>query len=303
MMLDEVMQGLTIQASGCYVDATFGGGGHARALLSALGPSGRLLLIDKDPAAVARALSEFSGDPRVSVHHGSFARLGEFVDALGLHGQIAGVLFDLGMSSIQLDDPSRGFSFSRPGPLDMRMDTSSGPTASQWLQDASELEISRVLRDYGEERYARRIARAVVARRSEAPLADTNTLVELVRGATPRREQHKHFATRTFQALRIAVNRELEDLVAGLDQAHAVLAPDGRLVVLSFHSLEDRIVKRFMRLHAGRFEGAEAIPTLALVRGPKKAGQAELASNPRARSAILRVAQRRPSTQPVPAHA
>ncbi len=300
------MQGLAIQTSGCYVDGTYGGGGHARALLAALGPDGRLMAIDKDPAACARAQAEFAHDARVSVHHGSFARLAEFVDALGLRGQIAGVLFDLGMSSIQLDDAGRGFSFMRSGPLDMRMDTSRGPTATQWLQDAGEAQIEQVLREFGEERYARRIAAAVVARRAQAPIATTDDLVQVGRGAMPRREQHKHFATRTFQALRIAVNHELDDLAAGLEQARAVLAPGGRLVVLSFHSLEDRPVKRYMRLHAGRFEGAHEPPTLRLVRTPKKAGAAELASNPRARSAILRVAERLPDACPpdtVPAHA
>lgn len=301
VMLDEVMRGLAIQASGCYVDGTYGGGGHARALLTALGPHGRLLAIDKDPAAVARARAEFAGDARVSVHHGSFARLGEFVDAHGLRGQIAGVMLDLGMSSIQLDDPGRGFSFMRSGPLDMRMDTSREPTAAQWLQDAAEAQIEQVLREFGQERYARRIAAAVVARRAQVPIATTDDLVHIVRGAMPRREQHKHFATRTFQALRIVVNHEIEDLATGLDQALSVLAPGGRLVVLSFHSLEDRSVKQFMRLHAGRFEGAHGAPVLRLVRGPKKAGAAELAVNPRARSAILRVAERLPDA--VPAHA
>lgn len=294
VMLDEVMQALAIQTSGCYVDGTFGGGGHARALLAALGPQGRLLAIDKDPAAVARAQAEFDADPRVTVRHGSFAQLARFVDELGLRGQIAGVLLDLGMSSIQLDDASRGFSFMRSGPLDMRMDTSRGPTAAQWLQDAGQAHIEQVLRDFGEERYARRIAAAVVARRTDAPINTTDELVDLVRRAVPRRDRHKHPATRTFQALRIAVNRELDDLTAGLEQALAVLAPGGRLVVLSFHSLEDRPVKQFMRLHAGRFEGAHEPPRLRLVRAPKKAGAAELAVNPRARSAILRAAERLP---------
>ena len=303
VMLDEVMQGLAIQASGCYVDGTYGGGGHTRALLAALGPHGRLLAIDKDPAAVARAQAEFGADPRFTVRHGSFAQLGEFVDELGLRGRIAGVLLDLGMSSIQLDDAARGFSFMRAGPLDMRMDTSHGSTAAQWLQDASEARIAEVLREFGEERYARRIAAAIVARRAQAPITTTDELVEVVRQAMPRREQHKHFATRTFQALRIVVNHELDDLAAGLEQALAVLAPGGRLVVLSFHSLEDRPVKQFMRQHAGRFEGASAPPTLRLVRAPKKAGPAELAVNPRARSAILRVAERLTDAQPVASHA
>jgi 16S rRNA (cytosine1402-N4)-methyltransferase len=301
VMLDEVMQGLAIQASGCYVDGTYGGGGHTRALLAALGPHGRLLAIDKDPAAVARAQAEFGADPRFTVRHGSFARLGEFVDELGLRGRITGVLLDLGMSSIQLDDAARGFSFMRAGPLDMRMDTSHGPTAAQWLAEASEARIAEVLREFGEERYARRIATAIVARRAQAPITTTDELVEVVRQAMPRREQHKHFATRTFQALRIVVNHELDDLATGLEQALAVLAPGGRLVVLSFHSLEDRPVKQFMRQHAGRFEGASAPPTLRLVRAPKKAGPAELAVNPRARSAILRVAERLADAEP--AHA
>ncbi|HEY0676395.1 MAG TPA: 16S rRNA (cytosine(1402)-N(4))-methyltransferase RsmH, partial [Immundisolibacter sp.] len=186
VMLDEVMQGLAIQTSGCYVDGTYGGGGHARALLAALGPRGRLLAIDKDPAAAQRARTEFAGDARVSVHHGSFARLGEFVDAHGLRGQIAGVLLDLGMSSIQLDDAGRGFSFMRAGPLDMRMDTSREPTAAQWLQDADQAQIEQVLREFGEERYARRIAAALVARRAQAPIATTDDLVDVVRAAMPR---------------------------------------------------------------------------------------------------------------------
>ena len=301
VMLDEVMQGLAIHSSGCYVDGTYGGGGHTRALLAALGPDGRLLAIDKDPAAVVRARAEFGADSRVAVRHGSFSRIGEFVDELGLRGRVAGVLLDLGMSSIQLDDAARGFSFMRAGPLDMRMDTSRGPTAAEWLQDASESRIADVLYEFGEERYARRIAAAIVARRAQAPIATTDELVELVRGATPRREQHKHPATRTFQALRMAVNQELDDLAAGLEQALSVLAPGGRLVVLSFHSLEDRPVKQFMRHHAGRYEGATGRPTLRLVRAPKKADDAELAVNPRARSAILRVAERLPDAEPADA--
>jgi len=285
--VDALLGGAGPSPGGTWVDATFGRGGHSRLLLHRLGPQGRLVAFDKDPEAIAEATR--ITDARFSIRHEGFRHLAELPAA-----SAAGVLMDLGVSSPQIDSPERGFSFRFDGPLDMRMDTSRGDTAAQWLQDASEARIAEVLREFGEERYARRIAAAIVAQRAQGPIDTTNALVELVRGAMPRREQHKHFATRTFQALRMVVNHELDDLAQGLAQALAVLAPGGRLVVLSFHSLEDRPVKQFLRHHAGRYEGATERPTLRLVRAPKKAGAAELAVNPRARSAILRVAERLP---------
>jgi 16S rRNA (cytosine1402-N4)-methyltransferase len=297
-MFAQVMDGLRVVEQGTYLDGTFGRGGHARGVLERLGPGGRLLVMDKDPEAIAHAQQALGGDPRVAIRQGSFAALAQWdATAAGLDG----VLFDLGVSSPQLDVGARGFSFMQDGPLDMRMDPSAGESAAEFLQRAGEREIADVLWTYGEERMSRRIARAIVARRATATIATTAQLAELVAGAIGRRDPHKHPATRTFQALRIFINRELEDLEAGLAAAHDRLRAGGRLAVISFHSLEDRIVKRFItgraRPPAGNRRLPEAVafsPSLREVGGAQQAAEAETRDNPRARSAVLRVAERLP---------
>ena len=296
VLLEEVLAGLAVRPDGSYVDGTYGRGGHARALLARLGEAGRLVVVDRDPDAIANAREELGGDARVRIHHAAFDRLAEFVGT----GSVDGVLFDLGVSSPQLDDPQRGFSFLRDGPLDMRMDPTAGAAAADFIATAAEQEIAAVIRNYGEDRLARRIARAIVVARNAAPVATTGRLAAIIAAAVPARarEPGRHPATRTFQALRIHVNRELELLERGLDAALAVLAAGGRLAVLSFHSLEDRRVKRFMRRHAAgdpMWRGLPnmplaAQPLLALVGKVQHAGDAEVAANPRARSAVLRVA-------------
>lgn len=305
VMFAQVMDGLRMNEAGphrdgTYLDGTYGRGGHARGVLEALGPRGRLLLMDKDPEAIAHAREHLGGDPRVAIRHGSFSELAAW-DATD--GGLDGVLFDLGVSSPQLDRAERGFSFQHEGPLDMRMDPTSGESAADWLARAEEREIAHVLWTCGEERMSRRIARAVVARRADAPLRTTAELADLVASVIGRRgggkERHKHPATRTFQALRIHVNRELDDLERGLEAAHARLKPGGRLAVISFHSLEDRIVKRFVaaraRPPAGNRRLPEATgftPSLKDIGGATQASDAETAGNVRARSAVLRVAER-----------
>ncbi|MGN6113507.1 MAG: 16S rRNA (cytosine(1402)-N(4))-methyltransferase RsmH [Luteimonas sp.] len=299
VLYDEVMEGLAVKAEGTYLDGTFGRGGHARGVLAELGPGGRLLLMDKDPEAIASAEREFGGDPRVAIFRGSFADLGRWdATAAGLDG----VLLDLGVSSPQLDVAERGFSFAKDGPLDMRMDPERGESAAQWLARAEEKEIADVLWTLGEERMSRRIARAIVATRAQKPLERTAQLADLVASVVPRGKDRSHPATRSFQAIRIHVNRELGDLEDGLDAAFSRLKPGGRLAVISFHSLEDRIVKRFMAARAKappanrRFPETQAfVPTLRLVCDARKAGERELAANPRARSAVLRVAERIPA--------
>jgi 16S rRNA (cytosine1402-N4)-methyltransferase len=296
VMFGQVMDGLRVRGDGTYLDGTFGRGGHARGVLQRLGDGGRLLLMDKDPEAIRTAEREFGADPRVAIRRGSFAALGDW-DAV--RAGLDGVLFDLGVSSPQLDVAERGFSFGKDGPLDMRMDPDSGESAAQWLARADEREIADVLWLYGEEKQSRRIARAIVARRAAAPLTRTAELAELIAATVPRGAQKIHPATRSFQAIRIFINRELDDLERGLDAALAALRPGGRLVVISFHSLEDRIVKRFI---AGRAKAPPAnrrlpveiafVPTLKIVADAQKADEAELAANPRARSAVLRVAEK-----------
>lgn len=298
VMFAQVMEGLRVRADGRYLDGTFGRGGHARGVLDRLGPEGRLLVMDKDPEAMAQAQRLMTGDPRVSARRGSFAALADWdATAAGLDG----VLLDLGVSSPQLDRAERGFSFQTDGPLDMRMDPESGESVADWLAHADETEIADVLWRHGEERMSRRIARAIVARRAEAPLQRTSELAALIEACIGRREPGKHPATRSFQALRIHINRELEDLEAGLAAAHARLRPGGRLVVISFHSLEDRTVKRFIAQRARPAPGnrrlpalPSAAPTLREIGAASKADSAELARNPRARSAVLRVAERLP---------
>lgn len=296
VMYAQVLDGLRVVGDGTYLDGTFGRGGHARGVLERLGPEGRLLVMDKDPDAIAVAEREFGADPRVSIFHGSFAQLAQWdATAAGLDG----VLLDLGVSSPQLDVAERGFSFGKDGPLDMRMDPTSGESAADWLARASEKEIADVLWTFGEERQSRRIARAIVARRTQTPLTRTAQLADLIASVVPRGDQKIHPATRSFQAIRIFVNRELGDLEDGLDAALSRLKPGGRLAVISFHSLEDRIVKQFIARHAKAPAGnrrmpveAEFTPVLRDVSGAVKAGDAELAANPRARSAVLRVAEK-----------
>lgn len=300
VLLEESLAALAIRPDGFYLDGTFGRGGHARALLARLGSAGRLLVLDRDPEAVAVAQSLAAEDPRLSVEQAPFSRLGEVARRRGLLGSIDGLLLDIGVSSPQLDQPGRGFSFIAEGPLDMRMDNRGGETAAQWLARAQEAEIVQVLRDYGEERFAGRIARALVRARTEAPILTTTQLARLVAAACPTREPGKHPATRTFQALRIQVNRELDELSAALAAVRDLLTIGGRLVVISFHSLEDRIVKRFMRDQARGPQYPRGVPVLASeaqgwLRPLGKAVQAsaaEVAANPRARSAVMRVAER-----------
>ena len=278
-------------AAGTYIDATFGRGGHSRLLLSRLSPQGRLIAFDKDPAAIAEAQS--IADPRFSIRHQGFRHLGELPPA-----SAAGVLMDLGVSSPQIDDPKRGFSFRFDGPLDMRMDTTRGQSVAQWLATAETREIAEVIRDYGEERFAGPIAKAIVARRQErGPISTTGELAQLVADTVKTREPGQNPATRTFQALRIFINAELEELQEALAASLDVLQPGGRLVVISFHSLEDRIVKQFIAQHAREvydrrapFAAPKPMKLRALDR--IKPGAAEVAANPRARSAIMRVALR-----------
>ena len=291
----QVMEGLQVVGNGRYLDGTFGRGGHARGVLGQLGPGGRLLLMDKDPEAIAEAGRGFAADARVAVRHASFATLGQWDEAHDLDG----ILFDLGVSSPQLDVAARGFSFGKDGPLDMRMDPESGESAAQWLARADEREIADVLWTYGEEKLSRRIARAIVARRAEQPLTRTAQLAELIASVMPRGKDKIHPATRSFQAIRIHINRELADLETGLDAALSALKPGGRLAVISFHSLEDRIVKQFIARHAKAPptnrrlpEPASFVPVLRAVGGAVKADEAELSVNPRARSAVLRVAEK-----------
>lgn len=299
-MLEEVVEALQLKAGGNYVDATFGRGGHAAAILQQLGAGGRLIAIDKDPQAVAAARTQFADDKRFAIHHGSFAELGKVVHELNLEGQIDGILLDLGVSSPQLDDAARGFSFMRDGPLDMRMNTARGQSAAAWLAVADEGEIARVLRDLGEEKFAKRIARAIIHARQETQIDTTRQLSAVISAAIPTRERDKHPATRSFQAIRIHINQELEDLHACLGQVVDVLRVGGRLVVISFHSLEDRIVKNFMRKEARGDDFPEDFPVTADQLNPRlrlvgkavRAGEAEVDANPRARSAVLRVAEK-----------
>ncbi len=300
VLLDEALDGLNIRADGYYIDATFGRGGHTGMILQRLGPEGRLLAIDKDPDAIQTAYDQFKAEQRFSIEQGSFAMLEELAQQRGWLGKVSGILLDLGVSSPQLDDASRGFSFRQDGPLDMRMDPGGGPSAAQWLATADEKEIARVLWEYGEERFSRRIARNIVAARTRAPLNTTAQLARLVAESVPHREPGKDPATRSFQAIRIHLNQELDDLREVLPQVLQVLAPGGRLVVISFHSLEDRIVKRFMREQARGDEfppdlpvtQAQLRPGMRVIGKARRAGAAERAGNPRSRSAVLRVAER-----------
>ncbi len=296
----EVLDGLAVRPDGIYADLTFGRGGHAQMILDRLAENGRLLVMDRDPAALAVARSMAADDARVTVLEGAFSTLADQLGSLGLPGRLDGCLLDVGVSSPQLDDAARGFSFRQQGPLDMRMDPQSGQSAADWLAVAPESEIVRILFEYGEERYARRIARAICLAREEAPILTTRQLAELIARAKPRHEKGKDPATRSFQAIRIHVNQELDELRHCLDGVLEWLAPGGRLVVISFHSLEDRIVKRFIRQQMRGPELPAGLPVRETAWRPRlrslgraqRAGRGEVALNPRARSAVLRVAER-----------
>jgi 16S rRNA (cytosine1402-N4)-methyltransferase len=299
VLLEEVLAALAIRADGNYLDATFGRGGHTGAILSRLNERGCVVALDRDPAAIASGQEQFGRESRLTLIHRPFAEVGVAVRELQM--QFDGVLFDLGVSSPQLDDASRGFSFMQAGPLDMRMDNSSGMTAAAWLSKVSERELQQVISEYGEERFARRIAAAIVAYRQTQPLTTTAELAQVVSAAVPTREPGKHPATRTFQAIRIAVNAELEQIDQALAQVIDLLKPGGRLCVISFHSLEDQRVKQFMQRESQddpMYAGLPSIPADRCAR-LKRVGKAihssdaEIKRNPRARSAILRVAEKR----------
>lgn len=299
VLLNETLQGLKIRSDGMYIDCTFGRGGHSRAILEQLGENGRLLAFDRDPEAIAAVDEQLLDDPRFTLMHGSYTMLEETVKRMKLIKKIDGVFLDLGVSSPQLDDASRGFSFLRDGDLDMRMDNSHGMTAAEWLNQAPVEEIANVLYEYGDERYSRRIARVIVEQRDEMLITRTMQLAHLVASAIPRKEKDKHPATRTFQAIRIFINRELEELETVLTQAMNVLAANGRLLVISFHSLEDRLVKRFMRDQSRGVDIPREIPVthdvfkqkLTIIGKPVRCQPGEIKNNPRARSAVLRIAE------------
>ncbi|KFG97090.1 16S rRNA methyltransferase [Burkholderia paludis] len=301
VLLDEAVESLVMRPDGVYVDGTFGRGGHSRAVLARLAPAGRLIAFDKDPRAIETA--EGIADARFSIVHDSFASMRDALAARGVE-KVSGVLLDLGVSSPQVDDPARGFSFRADGPLDMRMDPTRGESAAEWLARASVQELTEVIRDYGEERFAFQIAKALVARRAESdrlgPLDTTGELAQIVGHVVKTREKGKDPATRTFQAIRIHVNQELADLQVVLDAALSLLEQGGRLVVISFHSLEDRIVKRFMQAHASAPAVDRRLPIRAVdlpspplkIIGRHFPSEAEVAANPRARSAVMRIAER-----------
>ncbi len=300
VLRDQVLDVLQIKQDGLYVDGTFGRGGHAAAILERLRADGRLLAFDKDPAALAYAAAHFDREPRLMMRRASFGDLGSVVTELGWQGKVDGIVLDLGVSSPQLDDARRGFSFQHEGPLDMRMDSHAGITAGEWLAAAPAEEIADVLWRYGEERHSRRIARAIVARREHAPLSTTTELAQLIASVVPGHGGKKHPATRSFQAIRIFINDELRDLERVLPQTVDALAAGGRLAVISFHSLEDRMVKRFIREQQRGpqlppdlpVRGRAYAPTLRAVGKALRPSAAEVDANPRARSAVLRVAER-----------
>ena len=300
VLLKETLVGLAVKPEGQYVDATFGRGGHSAAILAQLSEQGRLLAIDQDPEAIATAEIRFGKDVRFDIIHGNFESLGDIVAGQGLRHKVDGILLDIGVSSPQLDDASRGFSFLKPGKLDMRMNPEAGQSAAQWLATVEEYALVTVLRRYGEERFAKRIARAIVEARVNTEINDTVQLAELISAAVPKKEKNKHPATRSFQAIRIFINRELEVLELALQSAVDVLAIGGRLVVISFHSLEDRIVKRFMRDLARGPQMPKDLPVMQrdidqpfrLIGRAIKPTAEEIAANPRARSSVLRVLER-----------
>lgn len=296
----EAMAALNIKDEGRYLDATFGRGGHSQGIMKQLGQTGRLYAMDKDPMAILSAVERMGVESRFVIRQDSFAELDQFLLSEGVNDGIDGVLMDLGVSSPQLDDPERGFSFSDDGPLDMRMDADHGETAAQWINHAAADEIAYVLKTYGEERFAKRIANAIVARREAQPFTTTADLASVVSAANPRWEKHKNPATRSFQAIRIYINQELDDLEIGLKKAVDALRSGGRLVVISFHSLEDRLVKRFIRSLSQPARIPKRLPVmdsgsravLRVIGKPIKPSEQETRRNPRARSAVLRIAEK-----------
>lgn len=300
VLLKEAVDALVTRVDGLYVDGTFGRGGHSRAILERLSPAGRLLVVDKDPEAIEVARALQADDTRVEIHHGSFADLAQVIAEKFGVTQVCGVLLDLGVSSPQLDDAARGFSFQKDGPLDMRMDTSQGQSAAEWVQTAAEEEIADVLFRFGEERFSRRMARAIVKARTEAPITGTLQLAEIIKEANPAWERHKHPATRAFQGIRIFINSELQDLQRALDVFLELLEVGGCLVVISFHSLEDRIVKQFMQKQVRGDDFPPGVPVrqdqlkprLRLVGKAIKGAAGDIGENIRARSAVMRVAEK-----------
>ncbi|MBV9576092.1 MAG: 16S rRNA (cytosine(1402)-N(4))-methyltransferase RsmH [Gammaproteobacteria bacterium] len=301
VLLTEVLDNLITSPDGIYVDATFGRGNHSRAILNRLNNQGRLIAFDKDPEAVLHAKNYFSSDHRFTILHHSFVRMPMCLQTLNAFGKVNGILFDLGVSSPQLDNPERGFSFAKTGKLDMRMDTSQGVNAMDWLATVDEKELADVLWQFGEEKFSRRIARAIVKARAETTITTTAQLADIICAAMPRqKKQEKHPATRSFQAIRIAINQELTELQHGLEFALEALAIHGKLLVISFHSLEDRIVKQFIRHHEKGQLSPRDLPIkekehkqkLISIGKPVKPGLQEVDRNPRARSAILRIAEK-----------
>ena len=298
VLLDEAISSLDIRGDGTYLDGTFGRGGHSRAIIARLTEQGRLFALDKDPQAVAAGQAEMGEDSRFTIVQGTFADMGQLACDWGIEGALDGILLDLGVSSPQLDDPERGFSFMEDGPLDMRMDPMHGVSAAEWLAEATEREISRVFWEFGEERFARRIARSIVMARQREQLHRTSQLAELIEKTIGKRER-KHPATRCFQAIRIYINNELADLAEGLEASIKQLRPGGRLVAISFHSLEDRLVKRTMREAARPGQVRRNIPEhpdwkprLKLIGKAVQSSEQEISVNPRARSAVMRVAEK-----------
>ncbi|GAB1670932.1 16S rRNA (cytosine(1402)-N(4))-methyltransferase RsmH [Mannheimia haemolytica] len=303
VLLHEAVDGLAIKPNGIYIDGTFGRGGHSRLILSKLGENGRLIATDRDPRAIAEA--QTISDPRFQIEHTAFSAIPELCERMGLVGKIDGILLDLGVSSPQLDEAERGFSFMRDGPLDMRMDTTKGLSAAEWLAQVSAEDLAWVLKEFGEERFAKRIAQAVVSYNKSAPekISRTLQLAQIIADAVPFKDKHKHPATRSFQAIRIFINSELDELEKALNSALTVLAPEGRLSIISFHSLEDRMVKQFMRKHSKGMEVPRGLPILEaeLTKNiPLKTigkaimpSEAEIEANARSRSAVLRIAEKR----------
>ena len=305
VMEQEIIAGLKIKVDGIYIDATFGRGGHTKAILARLGREGRVIVIDKDPEAIAIAKKIQKEDNRISVYHGSYAHILNFCQAEEVVGKVNGIVLDLGISSPQIDEAKRGFSFLKDGPLDMRMDPSCGITAAEWLAQADELEITKVLKNYGEEKYAKRIAAAICRAKLGKPITTTKTLADIISSVYPRKhELNKHPATRSFQGIRIFINNELEDLRQVLEPVIRILSPTGRLVVISFHSLEDRIIKQFINEQAKGDKFPIKFPVMASQLQPtlkklskQKPREEEIMHNIRARSAILRIAEKLPMVQ------
>lgn len=301
VLLQETIDGLNINPDGIYIDGTFGRGGHSKQILQRLSANGRLIAIDRDPQAI-EAAKQFSEDPRFQIVHGGFGQLASYIEALNLVGKIDGVLLDLGVSSPQLDDAERGFSFLRDGPLDMRMDNSQGQTAADWIAKTDIEDMAWVFKTYGEEKNSRHIARCIAADREKEPFVSTKQLADLIVRISKSKERNKHPATRVFQAIRIYINSELEQIQQALQGALTVLAPKGRLSIISFHSLEDRLVKRFIRTYSQTKEVPFGLPVsdeelnstrlLVPIGKALKPSEQELSINPRARSSVLRVAER-----------